>query len=36
MVGFHGFDIYNATHQMGFNTVSGQNMAAVNVVLNDL
>ena len=21
MVGFHGFDIYNATHQMGFNTV---------------
>lgn len=29
MVGFHGFDIYNATHQMGFNTVSGQNMAAV-------
>ncbi len=29
VVGFHGFDIYNATHQMGFNTVSGQNMAAV-------
>lgn len=29
VVGFHGFDIYNATHQMGFNLVSGQNMAAV-------
>lgn len=29
IVGFHGFDIYNATHQMGYNTVSGQNMAAV-------
>lgn len=29
IVGFHGFDIYNATHQMGFNTVSGQNMAPV-------
>ncbi len=29
MVGFHGFDIYNATHQMGFNIVNGQNMAAV-------
>lgn len=29
MIGFHGFDIYNATHQMGFNTISGQNMAAV-------
>lgn len=29
MVGFHGFDIYNATHQMGFNTVNGQLMAAV-------
>lgn len=29
VVGFHGFDIYNATHQMGYNTVNGQNMAAV-------
>lgn len=29
VVGFHGFDIYNATHQMGFNTVNGQSMAAV-------
>lgn len=29
MVGFHGFDIYNATHQMGFNTINGQTMAAV-------
>lgn len=29
VVGFHGFDIYNATHQMGFNTVSAQNMAGV-------
>ncbi len=29
MIGFHGFDIYNATHQMGFNTVNGQTMAAV-------
>ena len=29
IVGFHGMDIYNATKQMGFNTVSGQNFAAV-------
>ena len=29
VVGFHGFDIYNATHQMGFNTVNGQTMAGV-------
>lgn len=29
VVGFHGFDIYNATDQMGFNTVDGQNMDAV-------
>lgn len=29
VIGFHGFDIYNATHQMGFNTVNGQTMAAV-------
>ncbi len=29
IVGFHGFDIYNATHQMGYNIINGQNMAAV-------
>lgn len=29
MVGFHGFDIYNATDQMGYNTISGQNMCIV-------
>lgn len=29
VIGFHGFDIYNATHQMGFNIAPGQNMAAV-------
>ena len=29
IVGFHGFDIYNATHQIGYGTVSGQNVAAV-------
>ena len=26
IVGFHGFDIYNATDQIGYNTVGGQNM----------
>ena len=26
MVGFHGFDIYNATDQIGYNTVSGMNV----------
>ncbi len=25
VVGFHGFDIYNATNQMGFDTSHGQN-----------
>jgi TonB-linked SusC/RagA family outer membrane protein len=30
MVGFHGFDIYNATDQMGYNTVSGQNMSLIS------
>jgi len=25
IIGFHGFDIYNATDQIGYNTVSGQN-----------
>lgn len=29
VVGFHGFDIYNATDQMGYNTISGQNMCFV-------
>ena len=29
VVGFHGFDIYNATHQMGFNAINGQTMAGV-------
>lgn len=29
IVGFHGFDIYNATHQMGYTTVNGQNFAPV-------
>lgn len=29
MVGFHGFDIYNATHQIGFTTVLGQNVDVV-------
>lgn len=32
LVGFHGFDIYNATHQMGFNLVEGQNMAVVTPI----
>lgn len=26
IVGFHGFDIYNVTDQIGYNTVPGQNM----------
>lgn len=30
VVGFHGFDIYNATHQMGYRTISGQNMPVVS------
>ena len=29
IVGFHGFDIYNATDQMGYGTISGQNMEVV-------
>ena len=29
VVGFHGFDIYNATRQIGYNNISGQNVAAV-------
>lgn len=29
IVGFHGFDIYNATNQIGYGTVQGQNVAAV-------
>lgn len=29
VVGFHGFDIYNATDQIGYNTVSGQNMEVI-------
>lgn len=29
IVGFHGFDIYNATDQIGYGTVQGQNVAAV-------
>lgn len=36
MVGFHGFDIYNATHQMGFNTINGQNFAAVTPLKDHL
>jgi hypothetical protein len=29
VVGFHGFDIYNATHQMGYNLIKSQQMAGV-------
>ena len=29
IVGFHGFDIYNATHQMGYNLIKSQQMAGV-------
>lgn len=29
IVGFHGFDIYNATDQIGFGTVNGQNVCSV-------
>lgn len=29
IVGFHGFDIYNATHQMGFNHIKSQQVAGV-------
>lgn len=29
VVGFHGFDIYNATDQIGYGTVSGQNVDVV-------
>jgi len=30
MIGFHGFDIYNVTDQMGYNTISGQNMCLIS------
>lgn len=29
VVGFHGFDIYNATDQIGYNTINGQNVFGV-------
>lgn len=29
VVGFHGFDIYNATDQIGFNTIGGMNVELV-------
>lgn len=29
IVGFHGFDIYNATDQIGYNTINGQTVAGV-------
>lgn len=29
VVGFHGFDIYNATHQMGYNSIKTQQVAGV-------
>lgn len=29
VVGFHGFDIYNATDQIGYGTISGQNVDVV-------
>lgn len=29
IIGMHGFDIYNATDQIGYNTVPGQNMEAI-------
>ena len=29
VVGFHGFDIYNATHQMGYNLIKSQQVAGV-------
>ena len=31
VVGFHGFDIYNATHQMGYNLIKSQQMAGVTL-----
>lgn len=36
MVGFHGFDIYNATHQIGFGHVNGQNVAPVTPLKDHL
>ncbi|WP_375337982.1 SusC/RagA family TonB-linked outer membrane protein [Bacteroides sp. ET225] len=29
LVGFHGFDIYNATHQIGFNAINSQQTAPI-------